>query len=109
MLLLEELSVENHTPIGAEASYLLCKDAFDSGNFDKAENMIYNFADTDTPQEYWIARAYILLGDIYAERGEWTQARATYESVQKGYKPSEPDDIERIISLRIKKCEEEAP
>ena len=108
LLLLEELSREPHTAIGAEAYYLLCKDAFDSGDFDKGETMIYNFTDTETPQEYWVARAFILLGDIFAERGEWTQARATYESVQKGYKSSEPDDIAQIVTLRIKKCEEEA-
>ncbi|HNR28751.1 MAG TPA: hypothetical protein PKL12_09250, partial [Bacteroidales bacterium] len=108
LLLLEELSREHQTATGAEAYYLLCKDAFDSGDFEKAETMIYNFSDTETPQEYWVARAFILLGDIFAERGEWTQARATYESVQKGYKPSEPDDIARIVTMRIKKCEEQA-
>lgn len=108
LLLLEELSREHQTATGAEAYYLLCKDAFDSGDFEKAETMIYNFSDTETPQEYWVARAFILLGDIFAERGEWTQARATYESVQKGYKPSEPDDIDRIVTMRIKKCEEQA-
>ncbi len=105
--LLEEKTQKNHTAAGAEACYLLCKDAFDSGDFDMAETRIYNFADTDTPQEYWIARAFILLGDIFAEKGEWTQARATYESVQKGYKPDGPDDIAQIIALRIKKCKEE--
>lgn len=105
--LLEELSKNNHTATGAEAYYLLCKDAFDSGDFDKAETMIYNFADTESPQEYWIARAFILLGDIFAEKGEWTQAKATYESVQKGYTPSGSDDIAQIVALRIKRCKEE--
>ena len=104
--LLEVLSRESHTGYGAEAYYLLCKDAFDSGEFEKAETMVYNFADTNTPQEYWIARSFILLGDIFAERGEWVQAKATYESVQNGYNPSEPDDIAQLTSLRIQKCEE---
>ncbi len=106
LLLLEDLSRESHTAYGAEASFLLCKDAFDFGDFEKAETMIYNFADTNTPQEYWIARSFILLGDIFAERGEWVQAKATYESVQKGYEPSEPDDIAQLTALRIQKCEE---
>ena len=105
-LLLEALSGESHTAYGAEAYYLLCKDAFDSGDFEKAETMIYNFADTNTPQEYWIARSFILLGDIFAERGEWVQAKATYESVQNGYNPSEPDDIAQLTALRIQKSEE---
>lgn len=107
--LLEVLARENHTATGAEASYLLCKDAFDSGDFDRAETMIYNFADTDTPQEYWIARTFMLLGDIFAERGEWAQAKATYQSVRDGYSPSEPDDIAQLIALRIKRIEEEQP
>ncbi|MDD5714407.1 MAG: hypothetical protein PHV64_05880, partial [Bacteroidales bacterium] len=75
----------------------------------RAETMIYNFADTDTPQEYWIARTFMLLGDIFAERGEWAQAKATYQSVRDGYSPSEPDDIAQLIALRIKRIEEEQP
>ena len=82
LTLLEELSKESHTATGAEAFYLLCKDAFDLGNFDTAETMIYNFADSDTPQEYWIARAFILLGDIFAERNEWVQAKP-YEAFKR--------------------------
>lgn len=107
--LLEELSQESHTPFGAEAFFLLCKEAFDTGDFDKAETMIYNFADTDTPQQYWIARAFVLLGDIFAERGEWVQAKATYESIQKGYKPEKPDDLAQMVLVRLQKCEEELP
>ena len=103
--LLEELSKDAMTAIGAEAYFLLCKDAFDSGNFDRAEAMIFNLTDTETPQEYWLAHAYILLGDLFAARGEWTQAKATYESVLKEYKPVEPDDIAQLAEHRLKQCE----
>jgi TolA-binding protein len=51
----------------------------------------------------------MLLGDIFAERGEWAQAKATYQSVRDGYSPSEPDDIAQLIALRIKRIEEEQP
>jgi hypothetical protein len=68
--------------------------------------MIYNFADSNTPQEYWIARAFILLGDIFADRSEWVQAKATFESIKNGYKAENPDDIEQLVTLRLKKCEE---
>ena len=103
--LLEELSKDAMTAIGAEAYFLLCKDAFDSGNFDRAEAMIFNLTDTETPQEYWLAHAYILLGDLFAAREEWTQAKATYESVLKEYKPAEPDDIAQLAEHRLKQCE----
>ena len=108
-ILLEQLKHDSHTAAGAEAFFLLCKDAFDIGDFDKAETMIYDFADTDTPQQYWIARSFVLLGDIFAEREEWVQAKATYESIQKGYKSEKSDDIEQMVTLRLKKCEEELP
>ncbi len=104
--LLEEMAREPQYAIGAEAAFLLCKDAFDSGDFDRSETLIYNFADSDTPQDYWIAQAYLLLGDIFAERGEWVQARATYESVQKDYKPAESDDIAQLVAIRLKRCDE---
>lgn len=104
--LLQSLSKEADLPSGAEAFFLLCKDAFDTGQFDAAEALIYQFSDTETPQEYWIARAFLLLGDIYAEKGEWAQARATFESVRDGYSPEKPDDIAQLVAVRIKQCED---
>ena len=45
----------------------------------------------------------MLLGDIFAEREEWVQAKATYESIQRGYKSEKPDDIEQNGYTTIKK------
>ena len=55
----------------------------------KAEDMVYAFSDSKTPQNYWLAKSFILLGDIYLSRDDAFQARATYQSVVDGYSPSD--------------------
>ena len=53
---------------------------------------------------YWLGRSFLILGDIYAEKGDTFQARATYQSIVDGY-PSQTDGVvkearERIAALK---------
>lgn len=54
------------------------------------------------PNAYWLARSFILLGDIYADRGDDFQARATWQSVADGYSPQD-DGIVKEARARIEK------
>lgn len=93
---------------GAESRYLLILDAYESGKFENVENMTFEFAETGTPHRYWLAKSFIILGDSYAERGEWTQAKATLESILEGYSPeSGSDDIPEQIRIRLDVIEKE--
>ena len=40
------------------------------------------------PDSYWLAKAFILLGDVYVKKGDNFQARATWQSVADGYSPA---------------------
>lgn len=97
-------AAEVRTPEGAASAYYVLEETFAAGDMQKAEEAIYAFADRNTPQAYWLAKAYLLLGDTYARRGDAFQARATYQSVADGY--STPDDgivaaaQERISKLK---------
>ena len=97
------LSEDVTTPEGAESAYRIIETAFKYGSFEKAESLVYEFADKNTPHAYWLAKSFLLLGDVYVSRGDLFQARATYQSVVDGY--SEKDDgivtaaEERIASL----------
>jgi TolA-binding protein len=71
---------------------------YNAKNYDKAENMVYEFSDSKTPQNYWLAKAFILLGDIYLTRGDEFQARATYQSVVDGYSLANDGIVERAKS-----------
>ena len=99
--LFQKLSQEIYSPIGAESAYLLIQDAYNAGDFDKAEERIYTLSDSDSPQHYWIALSFIILGDIYADQNEPEQAMATYQSLLDEYKPKEPDNIHDLVHLRI--------
>ena len=96
------LSAETKSAEGAEARYRLIEEEYQAGNLQKAENMVYEFSDSKTPQNYWLAKAFILLGDIYMSRNDAFQARATYQSVVDGYSPADDGIVEEAKS-RIEK------
>ena len=96
------LSAEVKSAEGAEARYRMIEAEYKAKRYDKAENMVYDFSDSKTPQNYWLAKSFILLGDIYLSRGDSFQARATYQSVVDGYSPAD-DGIVEEAKLKIAK------
>ncbi len=104
--ILTELSSRPDTGYGAEAAYLLIQDSYDRGDFGDVETKVYAFSESDNPQQYWLAKAFVVLGDAFAERGDYEQALATFESVRDGYEPEHPDDVKENLDLRISKLQE---
>jgi galactonate dehydratase len=63
---------------------------------------VYSFSQKGGDQPYWLARAYVVLGDSFAERGQYAQAKATFESIRDGYEPeSGTDDISDSVRMRL--------
>ena len=83
------LSAWPATAEGAESTYRMIESAFDEGDYDRAEKMVFAFSESDTPHSYWLAKSFLKLGDIYVVRGDSFQARATYQSVADGYSPAD--------------------
>ena len=82
----------------------MIQDCFDKGEFTEVENKVYAFSDSGSSQTYWLAKAFILLGDSFAERGELKQAKATFESVRDGYTPAgKDDDVLDNVRMRLEK------
>lgn len=105
--ILERLSENCLLEEGAEAAYLLIQDAYDLGEFDRAETLVYSFSDSGTSHLYWLAKSFIVLGDSFAEREEWEQAMATFESIRDGYEPKDgSDDIFSQVDMRIDRLKE---
>ena len=105
--ILEKLSEDVSGEYGAEAAYLLVLDSYDKGEFEEVENKVYAFSDAGSPQVYWLAKSFIVLGDSFVERDELAQAKATFESVRDGYEPQNADDdVRDNVELRLKKLEE---
>ena len=100
----EQLAKEPSTDEGAEAAYLIIQDQFDRADFDGIQDKAYDFSAKASGQSYWLAKAFIVLGDTFAENGNMAQAKATFESIKSGYKPYGPEDeVLDQVELRLRK------
>ena len=100
------LAANVKNPYGAEAAFMMIQDCYDRGAFDEVETKVYAFADADSDQVYWLAKSFIVLGDSFAERDEFEQAKATFESVRDGYEPvGSEDDVLDNVKLRLERME----
>ena len=97
---LTTLSAEVRTAQGAEAKYLLAQSYYELKDYDTAETQIMEFTQSNTQQQYWLARALVLLSDINRERGELFQARQYLLVLQQNYTAT-GDDIPALIAQRI--------
>lgn len=95
------LASDVRTREGSAAAYYLIEDTFASGDMDRTEKEIFAFSERG-PQAYWLAKSYILLGEVYARRGDSFQARATWQSVADGYSSAD-DGIVADAKARIQK------
>ena len=85
----ELLSADVSNVEGAESAYRVIEALFADAKLDECEQKIYALADSKTPHSYWLGKAFILLGDIYIQRNDTFQAKATYRSVVDGYTPAD--------------------
>lgn len=93
------LAEDVRTEHGAEAKYLLGQAAFEQGDLDKAEAEVMAFAGMNTSHQYWLARAFVLLADVYVARGDDFQAQQYLLSLQQNYRVD--DDIQTLCSDRM--------
>ena len=102
--LFRQLAVDPSSAIGAESEYMLIQNLYDSGRFDAVGEEVYSFSQNAGDQSYWLARAYIVLGDSFSERGRYSQAKATFESIRDGYEPGKgADDILDSVKMRLER------
>jgi tetratricopeptide (TPR) repeat protein len=96
---LKLLAEDTRTATGAESKYLLANLFFEQGKMTDAENEVLDFAKKNTPYQYWLARSFVLLSDIYILKNNDFQAKQYLLSLQKNYK--ENDEIQDLINERL--------
>ncbi|MCD4678841.1 MAG: tetratricopeptide repeat protein [Bacteroidales bacterium] len=75
--------------IGAEAKYYLALIQYEIGNYTKADKIIFEFIDEFSGYDYWLAKNFILLADIYTKTGDLFQAKQTLQSIIDNYEGAE--------------------
>lgn len=83
---------------GAEAKFLLASIEYQQGNEELASELIVELASEYPAFEYWKARGFILLADIYAKQGNIFQAKQTLQSIIQHY-PGE--DLKEIAAQKL--------
>ena len=102
----EVLSANTSSVEGAEAKYRVAQILYDEGKKDDAEKVIFDFVNKGTPHQYWMAKSFILLSDIYADRHEYFQASQYLESLLENYTGNE-DDIVNVAEDKLARYKKE--
>ncbi len=88
---------------GAEAKYRIAEYNFSRNDLASSEKEIFDFIDKNTPHQYWLAKSFILLSDIYVKQQRDFEAKQYLMSVRENYKGK--DDISTEIKIRLDQIE----
>ena len=86
---------------GAESKFNIIDILFRQNNLTESENEIFDFADRGTPHQYWMARSFILLSDIFVRKNDDFQAIHTLQSVIDGYDIQDDGIIELATAKKM--------
>jgi TolA-binding protein len=96
-----KVAVEVNSKEGAESKYRVAELTFIQGDKKKAEDVIYEFIDMNTPHAYWMGKSFLLLADIFQSNGDDFQALQTLQSVIDYY--TEENDGIKTTAIEAKK------
>ena len=68
------------------------------GKLDSSEKLLNKLIESGSSYQYWVARAFIAMSDIYKKRGDKFQAKEYLESLKVNYPGTEKDIFEMIDS-----------
>jgi len=77
----KKVATEVKSPEGAESKYRVAEIYYVRKEYQKAEDEVFNFIDLSTPHQYWMAKAFIVLADVYIQKGDNFQAIQTLQSI----------------------------
>lgn len=87
---------------GAKSAVTLGQYYLDNGDISDAEKVLTEFTDEGSPHEYWLARGFIALADVYHTRGKDYLAVEYLKSLRDNY-PGKELDIHDMITTRLSK------
>lgn len=103
---------EPKTSMAAEAKFYVAYIQSLKKEYKKSKKTIFELADNYSAYEYWVAKGYILLADIYVVEKDLFQAKATLQSIIENYegadlKQEAIDKMKAIIAEedRVKKLQ----
>lgn len=92
------LAAAPHSVYGAEAIVRQADILYRLKRYTEAQAVLDKFINSDTQQTYWLARAFVLLSDCYAQQGDKYLAKQYLESLRDNYTGKETDIWQQIES-----------
>ena len=84
----------------AKAPVVAAQQLYNEGQYQQAEELLNKAIDEGIAKPYWLAKAFILMSDIYRAEDRAVEAKQTLESLKANYK--EDDDVKTLIEERLK-------
>ena len=105
--LLPKVYNNNTGEMGAEAKYLEASIQYEKEQYQQAQQAIYSLKESFANYNYWVAKGFILLGDVFREQGKDFQAKNTLQSIIENYSGEELTSIAQQKLDAIEKRQEE--
>ncbi len=97
---LSEVSSDTKLEIGAEAKYIVAEIHFKNNQMKQSEEVIMDFISKGTPFQFWLGKSFLLLSDVYLNRGDDFQAKHTLRSVVENY-GADNDGVKEEASRKL--------
>ena len=92
--------------LGAEAKYYSCLILFKDDKIEEAEAAIFELIENYSSSNYWFARGFILLADVYVKTDNYFQAKQTLQSIIDNYEGEELVNEAREKLVQIEQLEQ---
>ena len=90
---------------GAESAYYSAIASIKLKNYDEAENKVFNISDNFSKYDYWVAKSFIALADVYVAKENYFQAKETLRSVIDNYKGNDLKQEARAKLAEVERME----
>jgi TolA-binding protein len=92
------LSNDTRSIYGAEAKFELANYYFSKNDQEKAEAEVFSYIEKGTPHQHYLAKSFILLADIYINKGNYFEAKQYLLSLKDNYVADDKEISEAIAS-----------
>jgi len=89
---------QSKNELGAEALYMKALISYENAAYDEAEKLAFDLADKFGAYDYWVAKGFILLADVYVKKNNVFQAKQTLQSIIDNYKG---EDLRNVAAQKL--------
>lgn len=95
------LSADTRSEFGAEAKYVVAQHYLNTGLLEKAEAEVFDYIEKGTQHQHWLAKAFVVLADVYMAQDNYFEAKQYLLSLQDNYDTTADAEVAQAITTRL--------